>query len=148
MGCAAAAMAALKRSTIPAHDNYFIIQSAPATLMRREGRQREILKDLSKYPSTMVFYSALSLHEELFKDLNATLAPDTPCAVVFWAGYPDKERILHGTVADMSEKLSKEKETFMGLVLVGRFLEGKPRTAVMERAHKRLLEKAIHSDKR
>jgi precorrin-4 methylase len=147
MGCDAAAMAALKRSTMPAHDNYFVIQTAPATLMREEGKQQEIFRNLSKYPSTMIFYSPLSLHKELFKDLNATLPPDMPCAIVFWAGYPEKERILRGTIADMSEKLKNEKETFMGLLLVGRFLEGKPRLAVMEQARRRLLEKAAKNEK-
>ncbi|WP_319523957.1 hypothetical protein [uncultured Desulfosarcina sp.] len=85
---------------MPAHDNYFVIQTTPATLMREEGKQQEIFKNLSKYPSAMIFYSPLSLHKELFKDLNAALPPDMPCAIVFWAGYPEKERILRGTIAD------------------------------------------------
>jgi hypothetical protein len=33
----------------------------------------------------------------------------------------------------MGEKLLKEKERFMGLLLVGRFLEGKPYEAAMKR---------------
>jgi hypothetical protein len=49
-----------------------------------------------------------------------------PCAVVYWAGYPDRQRILRGTVADMGEKLAEDKENFMGLLLIGRFLEGRP----------------------
>ncbi len=84
----------------------------------------------------MVFYMALWKQEALFKELRACLPADMPCAVVFWAGYPEKERILRGTVADMSEKLSKDKEKFMGLLFVGRFLEGKPRTSAMKRIHK------------
>ena len=48
----------------------------------------------------------------------------------------EKERILRGTVADMSETLSKDKEKFMGLLFVGRFLEGKPRTSAMKRIHR------------
>jgi precorrin-4 methylase len=61
-----------------------------------------------------------------------------PCAVVFWAGDPDKERILRGTVADMGEKLAKESEKFMGLVLVGRFLSGRPYDAAMEQSLREL----------
>jgi len=138
MGCAAAAMAALKKSTIPAHDSHFVIQTSPFSLMRWGEKERGILKDLGKYPSTMIFYMALWKSEELFKGLNVGFPPDMPCAVVFWAGYPEKERILRGTVADMQEKLSKDKEKFMGLLFVGRFLEGKPYESAMKRAQKEL----------
>jgi len=61
-----------------------------------------------------------------------------PCAVVFWAGHPDRQRIIRGTVADMGEKLSKDKERFMGLLFIGRFLEGKPYAAAMKRGEKKL----------
>ncbi len=141
MGCDAAAMAALKKSTIPAHDTHFVIQTAPPTLMR-DGKETEILKTLGKYPTTMIFYSPLSKkHKEIFKALQAGLPSDTPCAMVFWAGYPEKERILRGTVTDMPEKLAGEKETFMGLLLVGRFLEGKPYEAAMKLSQDKLGKK-------
>jgi precorrin-4 methylase len=60
-----------------------------------------------------------------------------PCAVVYWAGYPDRQRILRGTVADMDEKISKDKERFMGLLFIGRFLEGKPHETAMKRRQSR-----------
>ena len=56
-----------------------------------------------------------------------------PCAVVYWAGYPDKQRIVRGTVADMGQKIAKEKEKLMGLLFIGRFLEGKPWETAMKR---------------
>ena len=56
-----------------------------------------------------------------------------PCAVVFWAGCPDRERILRGTIGNMGEKLSKDKEKFMGILFVGRFMEGKPYESAMKR---------------
>ncbi len=59
-------------------------------------------------------------------------------AVVFWAGYPEKERVLRGTIGDMAEKLSQDKEKFMGLLLVGRFLNGSPYDAAMEQSYKEL----------
>ncbi len=126
MGCDAAAMAALGKSTIPAYDTRFVMQTSPMFLMNRNMEDRRILKDLSKYPTTMVLYMALRNPESLFAALKETLPPDMPCAVVYWAGHPDKQRILRGRVADMGQKLSKEKEGFMGLLFIGRFLEGKP----------------------
>jgi precorrin-4 methylase len=125
MGCDAAAMAVLGKSTIPAHDTRFIVQTAPFFLMDW-GKDQQTLKDLCKYPMTMVLYMALYKPEEVFAALKKALPPDMPCAVVFWAGYPDRQRIVRGTVADMGEKLSKDKERFMGLLFVGRFLEGSP----------------------
>ncbi len=138
MGCDAAAMAALKKSTIPAHDSHFVIQTAPFSLMRWGGKEQAILKDIGKYPSTLIFYMALWEPEALFTALNSSFPPDMPCAVVFWAGYPEKERVLRGTLADMPEKLSKDKEKFMGLLFVGRFLEGNPYDAAMKRSQKEL----------
>ncbi|MBE9520714.1 MAG: tetrapyrrole methylase, partial [Proteobacteria bacterium] len=126
MGCDAAAMAALGKSTIPAHDTRFVIQTAPFSLMGWRMKDRQILKDLAKYPSTIVMYMALWEPKGLFAALGEVLPPDMPCAVVYWAGYPDRERVLRGTVADMGEKLSRDKERFMGLLFTGRFLEGKP----------------------
>ena len=126
MGCDAAAMAALGKSTIPAHDVRFVMQTAPFFLTGWGKTDRQILKDLSKYPATMVLYMALYEPEKVFAALREMLPPDMPCAVVYWAGYPDRQRIVRGTVADMGEKLSKDKERFMGLLFIGRFLEGKP----------------------
>lgn len=125
MGCDAAAMAVLGKSTIPAHDTRFVVQTAPFFLMDW-GKDQQTLKDLCKYPMTMVLYMALSKPQEVFAALKKALPPDMPCAVVFWAGYPDRQRIVRGTVADMGEKLAKDKERFMGLLFVGRFLEGHP----------------------
>lgn len=134
MGCDAAAMAALGKSTIPSHDTRFVMQTAPFFLTDRAMEDRQILKDLGKYATTMVLYMALGDPKKLFATLGEALPPDMPCAVVYWAGYPDRQRIVRGTVADMGDKLSKEKEKFMGLLFIGRFLEGKPYEKAMKRA--------------
>lgn len=133
MGCDAAAMAALGKSTIPSHDTRFVMQTAPFFLTDRDLKDRQILQDLAKYPTTMVLYMALRKPEKLFSVLGEVLPGDMPCAVVFWAGYPDRERVLRGTIADMGQKLSKDKERYMGLLFVGRFLEGKPYETAIKR---------------
>jgi precorrin-4 methylase len=125
MGCDAAAMAALGKSTIPAHNTRFVLQTAPFFLMDW-GKDQQVLKDLCKYPMTMVLYMALYQPDKVFAALKKALPADMPCAVVFWAGYPERQRIVRGTVADMGEKLSNDKERFMGLLFIGRFLEGNP----------------------
>ncbi len=136
MGCDAAAMAALGKSTIPAHDTRFLIQASPFFLSG-EMKDREALKDVAKYPATFVLYMALREPEKLASSLSEVLPPDMPWAVVYWAGYPEKQRVVKGTIADMKQKLSAEKDEYMGLLFVGRFLEGKPWEAASKAAMKR-----------
>ena len=126
MGSDAAALAALGKSVLPAHDACFLLQSSPFYLMDHRMGRFEMFKNISQNPSSVILYMALQMPERLFGLLNQVYPPDMPCAVVFWAGYPDKQRIVKGTIADMASKLKDEKERYMGLLLIGRFLEGKP----------------------
>ena len=141
MGCDAAAMAALKKSVIPAHDSRMVIQTAPFFLMGPRLEEDQVLKDLAKYPTTMIFYMALGRSKVLFEALRQVFPLDMPCAVVYWAGYPDLQHVVRGTIADMGQKLANEKEKFMGLLLIGNFLEGKPYEAAMKMHQSRLGEK-------
>jgi precorrin-4 methylase len=138
MGCDAAAMAALGKSTIPAHKTRFVIQTAPFSLMGWRMEDRQILKDLARYDSTMILYMALWKSQEVFAALKEALPPDMPCAVVYWAGHPDRERVLRGRLADMEQKVAADKEKFMGLLLIGRFMEGKPYESAMKEGEKHL----------
>lgn len=131
MGCDAAAMAALGKSTIPAHDTRFVMQTAPFFLTNW-GEDSRILTELSLHQSTLILYMALGDSETLFADLGKVLPGDMPCAVVFWAGYPDRERIVRGTIADMGQKLVNDPERYMGLLFIGHFLEGKPYERAMK----------------
>ncbi len=134
MGCASAALAAVKKSAIAAYDVRYLIQTAPVALMTKGKIDRGVLREMVRHPCSMIFYMALWDAKELFSALREVLPSNTPCAVVYWAGYPNLQHILRGTVADMGEKISKQKEKFMGLVLVGKFLKGKPFTAGLNRA--------------
>ena len=131
MGSDAAAMAALGKSVIPAHDTRFVMQTSPLYLMSPMKGGLQMLQDISKYPITMVLYNALGNPEQLFAVLGQIFPSEMPCAVVYWAGYPDRQKIVQGTVADMGRKLANEEEKYMGLLLIGRFLEGKPYEAAM-----------------
>ena len=135
MGCDAAAMALVGKSTIPAHSTRFVMQTAPFFLLDNDMKDLQILKSLSRYQTTMIFYMALNQPKRLFLTLGKVLPADMPCAVVYWAGYPDRQRIIRGTVSDMGEKLSDDREMFMGLLFIGRFLEGKPYEEAQKRLH-------------
>ncbi len=133
MGSDAAAMAALGESVIPAHDTRLVMQTSPVYLMSPMMGGPQMLKDISKYPTTMVLYNALGNAEQVFAALGTVYPSDMPCAVVYWAGYPEKQKIVRGTIADMGSKLTQEKEIYMGLIFIGRFLDGKPYEGAMNR---------------
>lgn len=144
MGCDAAAMAALGQSTIPSHKARFVVQTAPFFLLDNQARSsmdfdpdspgaQKTLADLARHQHTMILYMALKDPEKLFKVLRRHMPADMPAACVYWAGYEGKQRVVRGTLADMGTKLAKDPERFMGLIFVGRFLEGKPYEAAMRR---------------
>jgi precorrin-4 methylase len=144
MGCDAAALAALKASAIPAHGARMVVQTAPFFLWDRAPRPgmgfdpdspegQEALADVARHQHTLILYMALKEPVKLFQALGRHLPADMPAACVYWAGHPDKQRVVRGTVGDLGPKLAADPERFMGLVLVGRFLEGKPYQEAMRR---------------
>ena len=48
---------------------------------------------------------------------------DLPIAVVYYAGYPEKEKVVKGTLTDIMSKVD-EKEKWMGMIIVGKSLTG------------------------
>jgi precorrin-4 methylase len=125
MGSDAAAMAALSASTIPAHGARFLLQSAPFVITD-DFRDFKVLQNLAPYRPTMVFYMALKKPGPFFKALSKAFGHDTPCAVVYWAGWKDKQRVVRCSLAGLPAKLAKEAERYMGILLVGDFLKPKP----------------------
>ena len=77
---------------------------------------------------------ALSDAPRLFDMLRRHLPGDLPCAAVYWAGDLERQRVLRGTLETLPAKLAEDPERFMGLLLVGRFLEGQPFTAAHNRS--------------
>ena len=129
MGAATVALAAIGKSIMPAYDTRFVMQTAPTYIKDWD----QILDSIKHSPVSMVLYMALEYSARLFISLKKIYADDMPCAVVFWAGFPEKELIIKGTVSTMEEQLLNVEEKYMGILFVGRFLEGKPYKAVIEK---------------
>ena len=145
MGADAAALAALQASILPAHNARFLLQAAPFVLTGGHLRPdmslghpdlqaQELLELLAKQEHSAIFYMALTDAPRLFEILARHLAPDLPCAAVYWAGDLERQRVVRGTLATLPAKLEQEPERFMGLLLLGRFLEGQPFTAAHNRS--------------
>ncbi|MBW1991195.1 MAG: tetrapyrrole methylase [Deltaproteobacteria bacterium] len=131
VGAFSAAMAALKKSSIPAYETRFVMQSSPYFLLRKKGK--ELIKDLAEYPKTMVFYMAIQDMTKLITLLRKYHPGDLPIAVVYYAGYPHKEKVIKGTLDTILAKTAQEKESWMGIIIVGRCLEGKPYRSRVEK---------------
>lgn len=124
VGAMTASMAALKRTSSGAGARY-VLQTAPFSFFGKKDHD-DLPRDLSKYPGTLVFYMGLAQLGDLVNTLKKFNQPDLPIAVVFHAGYPEKERIVKGTLDDIMARLADEKEKWMGMIVVGRCLTGPP----------------------
>lgn len=122
MGAFSAAMAALKKSSIPAFDTRFVLQSSPFFLQAGDPAVREVLRQ----PATLVFYMGLQELPRLMDVLKQYQPADLPVAVVYHAGYPGKEKVVKGTLATIVDLVAPIKEKWQGLIIVGRCLEGQP----------------------
>ena len=128
-----AASAALKKSMIPAYDTRFVMLTAPFFLLGQKEDDEKILEELSNYPVTMVFYMGLKSMDRLVKTLKKYYPKDFPIAVVYFAGYPQKQKVVKGSLATIMERVKGEKEKWLGMIIVGRCLEGKPYQSRLEK---------------
>ncbi|MBW2614708.1 MAG: hypothetical protein JRD02_00830 [Deltaproteobacteria bacterium] len=67
----------------------------------------------------MVFYMALSSIDRLVEKFKKYYPPDLPMAIVYFAGYSEKERVLRSTLGAILEDLKKIDEKWMGLLIIG-----------------------------
>ncbi len=125
VGAFSAAMAALKKSSIPAYDTRFVLQTSPFFFWGKQ-RQEDLAQVLANYPTTMVFYMGLEEIQHLVAMLQKFYPPDLPIAVVYHAGFQEKEKVVKGTLTDILSKIAPEKEQWLGMIIVGRALEGSP----------------------
>jgi len=63
------------------------------------------------------------------KKLKTHYPPQTPIAIVLYAGYREKEKIIQGTLDTILEKTKGEKLPFEHLIYVGDFITNRYKTA-------------------
>ena len=80
-------------------------------------------KDLAKHETTMVFFMVGGRIKSLVKKLIKHYSSNTPIAVCYFIGYPEKERVVIGKLDNIVSKIASEPVTDMVLVYVGDFLE-------------------------
>ncbi|AEB07966.1 SAM-dependent methyltransferase [Desulfobacca acetoxidans] len=122
LGAITASMAALKRASTGAKAR-FVLQTAARSFLGKTDPD-DLARNLSKYNGTLVFYMGLKEIDNLLNTLKKYNPGDLPVAIVYYAGYPDKEKVVKGTLDTILAKITPEQEKWWGMIVVGRCLAG------------------------
>ncbi len=95
---------------------------------RKEYTGLDSIEKLAQHQATMTFFTMFLDLEKVVKKLRKHYPPDTPIAIVLFAGYKDKERIIYGTLDTILEETKGEKLPFEHLIYVGDFLNKQYKT--------------------
>jgi precorrin-4 methylase len=66
-----------------------------------------------------MIYPSLKNMKNLAEKLKLHYPPDLPVAVVYYAGYADKENVLKSTLETIERDIQKMDEKWLGLVVIG-----------------------------
>jgi precorrin-4 methylase len=122
VGAYTAAMAALKKASTGGGAR-FVLQTAPFSFYGK-GEREDLAQALAKFPGTLVFYMGLSEMEGLVSTLKKYNPGDLPVAVVYYAGFSQKEKVVKGSLDSILAQIAPEKENWMGMIIVGRAITG------------------------
>ncbi|SER16548.1 precorrin-4/cobalt-precorrin-4 C11-methyltransferase [Faunimonas pinastri] len=135
----AAAAAALGRElTIPEVSQTIILtRTAMQSSAMPEG---EDLATLGRSRATLAIHLSIRNLLAVERELTPFYGPDCPVIVAYRVGWPD-ESFIHGTLADIRDKVREAKLTRTALVLVGQALEKKDfrDSALYDAAHSHVL---------
>jgi precorrin-4/cobalt-precorrin-4 C11-methyltransferase len=115
-----AANAALRKGVTSGKKTHSVILTA--SFGREEYKGSDSIENLSANRASMVFFTMFLDLGEVMKKLRTHYPAETPIAIVLYAGYREKEKVIHGTLATILEKTGGEKLPFEHLIYVGDFL--------------------------
>ena len=120
ISCFNAANAALRKGVTSGEKAHSVILTA--SFGREEYSGPDSIEKLAQHQATLVFFTMFMDLEKIVEKLKMHYPPDTPMAIVLFAGYKDKERIVHGTLDTILQETQGEKLPFEHLIYVGDFL--------------------------
>lgn len=118
-----ASAAALKTQlTLPGVTQTIIITRAES---RTQVPDSEKISSLAKHGATLIFYLSIHLIDNLVKEaILGGYQKSTPAAVVYRASWED-EKIIRGTLTNISKKVKAEKITRTAIVVIGDVIDPK-----------------------
>jgi precorrin-4/cobalt-precorrin-4 C11-methyltransferase len=110
--------------TLPGNTQTLIITRAE---FRTRVPDREKISELAKHGATMAFYLSVHLIAEIVEELlkGGVYTKETPAVVVYRATWDD-EKIIQGTLDDITKKTKESKVIKTALIIVGDVIQ--PRT--------------------
>jgi len=99
----------------------FVVLTSPHALLQDNGTGTQVLEDMAEHTPTMGLYMALQSMERLVEEMKEDGYPmDLPAAVVYFAGYPDREEVVRGTLDTIVSQIKSQDEDRLGLVIIGK----------------------------
>lgn len=80
------------------------------------------VRKLAKHQATMVFFMAGNL-KQVVNELTKEYSGDTPIAIAYFIGYPEKQKVIKGTLNTILKDAASETEKEMLLIYVGDFMK-------------------------
>ncbi len=120
ISCFNAANAALKKGVTSGIKAHSVILTA--SFGQEEYLGPDSIEKLSENQATMVFFTMFLDMEAVVKKLKTHYPPETPVAIVLYAGFRDREEILQGTLDTIVEQTKGRKLPHEHLIYVGDFL--------------------------
>jgi precorrin-4/cobalt-precorrin-4 C11-methyltransferase len=120
ISCFNAANAALRKGVTSGEKAHSVILTA--SFGREEYTGPDSIEKLAQHQATLVFFTMFMDLEKIVEKLRTHYPPDTPIAIVLFAGYKDKEKIIYGTLDTILEETKGGKLPFEHLIYVGDFL--------------------------
>jgi len=126
ISCFNAANAALKKGVTSGKKAHSVILTA--SFGKEEYTGADSIEKLAENQATMVFFTMFLNMEEVVKKLRVHYPHETPVAIVLYAGYKEKEKVIQGTLDTILEKTKGETLPHEHLIYVGDFLTNRYKT--------------------
>lgn len=108
--------------TLPGITQTIIITRAEK---RTKVPREEQISELARHKSTMIFYLSVHLLSDIVKEvIKGGYPKTTPAAVVYRASWPD-QKIITGTLQDITKKVWSQKITRTAIVIIGDVVQPK-----------------------
>jgi precorrin-4 methylase len=117
LSCFNAGNAALGRGITTSENTKSVILTAADWMGKTDTIER-----LSVHQSTMVLFTMRTEFKEFIDKLSINYPPETPVAVVKYAGYAGKEEVIQATLGTILQQVGDERLPFEYLLYVGDFL--------------------------
>lgn len=83
----------------------------------------DTLEKLSVHRTTLALFTMRAEFGDFVKKLSTHYPPETPLAVVIYAGYADRERVIHTTLGRATQDVDASQLPFEYMIYVGDFLK-------------------------